>query len=94
MCLSLSATVILFCLFLPKLRVVLLRPDKNVRSKSKTMIKSSLNNTSHASIKLEREPKRITTGVPVIVEKSLTLATAISSGSVPSSPGFFIINLF
>jgi hypothetical protein len=40
MCLSLSATVILFCLFLPKLRVVLLKPDKNVRSKSSNIVKS------------------------------------------------------
>lgn len=44
MCLSLSATVILSCLFLPKLRVVLLKPDKNVRSKSKVTM--SRNNTS------------------------------------------------
>lgn len=36
MCISLSATVILCCLFMPKLRVVLLKPDKNVRSKSKS----------------------------------------------------------
>ena len=39
MCLSLSATVILCCLFLPKLRVVLLKPNKNVRSKN-NMVKS------------------------------------------------------
>jgi hypothetical protein len=41
MCLSLSATVILSCLFVPKLRVVLLKPDKNVRSKSKSMASSA-----------------------------------------------------
>ena len=41
MCLSLSATVILFCLFVPKLRVVLLKPDKNVRSKSKSVSSSA-----------------------------------------------------
>lgn len=40
MSLSLSATVVLFCLFLPKLRVVLLKPDKNVRSKSSNIVKS------------------------------------------------------
>jgi hypothetical protein len=44
MCLSLSATVILFCLFFPKLRVVLLKPNKNVRSKSSNLVKSVYNN--------------------------------------------------
>lgn len=42
LCLSLSATVILCCLFLPKLRVVLLKPNKNVRSKN-SKIKSAYN---------------------------------------------------
>ena len=34
MCLNLSASVILACLFIPKLKVVLLKPNKNVRNKS------------------------------------------------------------
>lgn len=42
MCLSLSATVILCCLFVPKLRVVLLKPERNVRSKSKSISSATL----------------------------------------------------
>ena len=42
MCLSLSATVILCCLFVPKLRVVLLKPERNVRSKSKSIGSATL----------------------------------------------------
>lgn len=44
MCLSLSATVILACLFMPKLKVVLLKPNKNVRSKTGNITKASKSN--------------------------------------------------
>jgi hypothetical protein len=47
MCLSLSATVILLCLFAPKLYIVLLNPSKNIQSKFKTSLtvqRSNVNN--------------------------------------------------
>jgi hypothetical protein len=34
MCISLSATVILVCLFMPKLKIVVFKPNKNVRGKA------------------------------------------------------------
>lgn len=50
LCLSLSATVILCCLFLPKLRVVLLKPNKNVRSKNSKVKSVYSKNTSESKI--------------------------------------------
>jgi hypothetical protein len=43
MCLNLSATVILACLFMPKVKVVLLKPNKNVR-KTGNMLKATAAN--------------------------------------------------
>lgn len=84
MCLSLSATVILFCLFLPKLRVVLLKPNKNVRSKSGNIAKSGYKNHQQnyreSTVVLQASNQ-------VNYEKSVTVATGVSSSSTPSSPG-------
>ena len=51
MCLNCSATVILACLFMPKLKVVLLKPNKNVR-KTGNIVKLGL-----ASNIINGEPK-------------------------------------
>jgi hypothetical protein len=88
MCLSLSATVILFCLFFPKLRVVLFKPNKNVRTKSSNIVKSVYTMNHQTSIQRTVEAVACTTtSMPTDVEKSLTIATGVSSGSTPSSPG-------
>lgn len=107
MCLSLSGTVILFCLFLPKLRVVLLKPDKNVRSKSsnivKAVYKSHQQSVKESVIALQtsnsqhghqpptshnnNNTNNSTANQPTTNEKSLTIATGVSSISTPSSPG-------
>lgn len=82
MCLSLSATVILFCLFLPKIRVVLLKPNKNVRSKS-TLNKSSFkSNSNYKDSQVALKSK-----CNGNFEKSLTVATVASTNSASSSPG-------
>lgn len=65
MCLSLSATVILSCLFLPKLRVVLLKPDKNVRSKSKITMKSTISNN------INYKDSTIKVASPVVSERAI-----------------------
>lgn len=89
MCLSLSATVILCCLFLPKIRVVLLKPNKNVRSKS-TLNKSSFKNSSnYKDSKVVLQSK-----FGGNFEKSLTVATVASSNSFSSSPGNLELFLF
>nr|QVK45749.1 G protein-coupled receptor [Proales similis] len=76
MCLNLSAYVILFCLFLPKLRVVLLKPNKNIRSKSGNLAKAV------ASRQLSKYNTNMTS--PTVIEKSYT--TRVSSGSLTGSP--------
>jgi hypothetical protein len=92
MCLSLSATVILFCLFFPKLRVVLFKPNKNVRTKSSNIVKSVYTMNHQTSIQRTVETVACTTtSMPTNVEKSLTIATGVSSGSTPSSPGSLLI---
>jgi hypothetical protein len=92
MCLSLSAYVILFCLFLPKLRVVILKPNKNVRSKN-NMVKSMYNKS------MQNNEQRLTVNRPVITtqhsitnqitEKSVTVGTGASTSSTLSSPSIF-----
>lgn len=44
-CLSLSATVILLCLFAPKLYIVLFNPSKNIHSKFKTNFNNKQNSS-------------------------------------------------
>jgi hypothetical protein len=65
-CLSLSATVILFCIFLPKLRVVLLKPSKNVRSKNsnvvKAVYKTQISQRSDATTKPTLKPEQFSKG--------------------------------
>ena len=85
MCLSLSATVILFCLFSPKLRIVLLKPSKNVRGKS-NVVKSVYKNHQE-KIKNKNDTLAVHSTNPTINEKSLTLATGVSISSTASSPG-------
>ena len=82
MCLSLSATVVLSCLFIPKIRVVILKPNKNVRSKNSNILKSVYSNQASNT-----KDSRVLQTVPIIAEKSLTLATGVSSASTISSPG-------
>ncbi|CAF0920190.1 unnamed protein product [Brachionus calyciflorus] len=84
MCLSLSATVILFCLFLPKLRVVILKPNKNVRTKSnisKLGFKNNTHSYKESAVVLQSMNNHGN------FEKSLTVATVASTNSTPSSPG-------
>jgi hypothetical protein len=83
MCLSLSATVILSCLFMPKLRVVLLKPDKNVRSKSKIVMKNSTISAYNKNGK-----NCSTTTATALVEKSFNLTTIISTNSSITPPTF------
>ena len=90
MCLSLSATVILFCLFSPKLRIVLLKPSKNVRGKS-NVVKSVYKNHQE-KIKNKNDTLAVQSTNPTFNEKSLTLATGVSISSTASSPGN--LNLF
>jgi hypothetical protein len=99
MCLSLSATVILFCLFLPKLNVVLLKPNKNVRVKSSNIVKSvyktqqqQQSNQQQSQALISTKETTATTILasthqPTNVEKSITLGTGASCLSTPSSPG-------
>jgi hypothetical protein len=99
MCLSLSATVILFCLFLPKLNVVLLKPNKNVRVKSSNIVKSVYKTQQHQQNNQQQSQALIstkeTTATTILastcqatnVEKSITLGTGASCLSTPSSPG-------
>jgi hypothetical protein len=100
MCLSLSSYVILFCLFLPKLRVVLLKPNKNVRSKNnmvKSLYNKSMAGSSDQQLQLQTRPATASTvskqlhGNPPsfshqTTEKSVTVGTVASTGSTLSSP--------
>jgi hypothetical protein len=87
MCLSLSATVILFCIFLPKLRVVVLKPNKNVRTK--TTIGKAVFKPTHINNDINKQQLAVnnSTQQPTNTEKSLTIATGVSSASTASSPG-------
>lgn len=102
MCLSLSATVILFCLFLPKLRVVLLKPNKNVRASKNNIVKSVYNKNVNNSNSASGNSQKYNLAAPKTsnwqnnqslsyqtTEKSVTVATGISTASSPSSPGFY-----
>ena len=86
MCLSLSATVVLFCLFSPKLRIVLLKPNKNVRGKSGNVVKSVYKNHQEKI----KNTLAVNSANPTINEKSLTLATGVSISSNDGSPGKFL----
>jgi hypothetical protein len=87
MCLSLSATVILFCIFLPKLRVVVLKPNKNVRTK--TTIGKAVFKPAHMTNNVNKQQLTVNSSAqhPTNTEKSLTIATGVSSASTASSPG-------
>ncbi len=83
MCLSLSATVILFCLFMPKLNVVLLKPNKNVRVKSSNIVKSVYKTQSQ----LQQQPSsQMTTGGPNTSQIHLSQShKEVPSSQQPSS---------
>lgn len=51
MCLNFSATVILACLFMPKLKVVLFKPSKNVRKSGNILKISSPGNNDKKGLK-------------------------------------------
>ena len=81
MCLSLSATVILSCLFLPKLRVVLLKPDKNVRSKSKITMKSTI--SSNPTYKDKNSTIKVVS--PISSERAINPTQSINIKMNPST---------
>ena len=79
MCLSLSGTVILSCLFLPKLRVVLLKPDKNVRGKGKITMRPSTATASNPQSASQGNIKKI--GAPPLSTDRLLNTPVISACS-------------
>lgn len=104
MCLSLSATVILSCLFLPKLRVVLLKPDKNVRGKGKITMRTAANastamksnNATLSNINVRPSVASVNIGMKYTAEKLLTITPAgtTDDGSIKKGLGIIIFHNF